>query len=140
MNKRTFQILFLTTGLALIGLSALALEPVNPVSLCDRFIKDTDIARCQAQAKKLDLDWYAATVCGQMDDDQEFLNCWKKIGGMSFSPQKMENCAKEDLSDSQRLSCLQATRDEVRPAKSRRPAAKTAAPVYQPLEIKPERN
>lgn len=104
-----------------------ALEPQNPVALCDRFIKPTDQKDCQKKAAKMDLDWYASSVCGLMQDDHEVMTCWQKIQGKQFSVQALEKCRDASMKDSDRLSCLGGG------ASSRSPASTSKSGVYQKL-------
>jgi hypothetical protein len=120
------------------SLQASAVDPVNPESLCDRFIKPTEKTACERSAKSLDLDWYAASVCNLVNDDQEFLNCWKKIDGQSYSPSDLASCAESDIKDTDRTLCL-IRLGKLASSQGRLPSSLTGkkkVPVYQELKIK----
>lgn len=119
---------------------AAALNPVEPSTLCERFIQKKEKRNCEEQAKKLDLDWYAATVCDLIESDTQFLKCWADVDGKIFSPPDLIDCASDDLQDEERRSCLQKTSLRVQ-ASDRSPASQTKKRLknpsgYQPLEVK----
>ncbi len=110
----------------------LAIEPINPHSLCERFVGEDDQKSCDARMKNDDVDWYAATVCSLVQDDQQFWSCWDKIKGVRFNPAQLDLCADDQkLKDSERIDCL--TKAQL----TRVPASeKPAAGEFQPLKIK----
>lgn len=114
-----------------------AVDPTNPEALCDRFLKSDDKTACVKKVKTMDLDWYAASVCDLIDDDDAMMACWKKIDGRSYSPADLAGCSDADMSDSDRVNCLikisRRTVDRKRSPASDAP--KKSMPVYQPLKI-----
>lgn len=102
-----------------------SLEPQNPIALCERFIKPTDQKDCEKKAGKMDLDWYASSVCGLMQDDHEVLACWEKIQKRTFTMDSLEKCRDVELSDSARLACLGGS--------GRAPASTGKSGAYQKL-------
>lgn len=131
--------MLLGTAPALAKLAA-ALNPVEPSTLCERFIQKKDKKNCEDQAKKLDLDWYAATVCDLIENDTQFLKCWAEVDGKIFSPPDLIDCVSDDLQDDERRSCLQKTSLKVQ-ASDRSPASQSKKRLkdlsgYQPLEVK----
>ncbi|UXR63268.1 hypothetical protein EZJ49_09270 [Bdellovibrio bacteriovorus] len=120
--------LFLIAGIPLI---ALALEPTNPSGLCDRFTGEKDITECQKKTEKENADWYATTVCNLQQDDKAFWACWDSIQGQSFRPQALQKCGEaQDMTDSQRQTCLDSSKQ------GRAPASADNAAGFQPLKIK----
>lgn len=118
------------------ALPALAVEPTNPEALCDRFLKPGDKASCAKKVKAMDLDWYAASVCNLIDDDDEMMNCWGKIDGRSYSPADLAGCSDADMSDADRVNCLMKISKRQAPDTKQRAPANSTKPVYQPLKIK----
>lgn len=119
---------------------AAALNPIEPSTLCDRFIQDQDKKQCERQAIKLDLDWYAASVCDLLDSDSQFLKCWTEVDGKIYSPPDLIDCVSEDLVDEDRRACLRRV-SKKDSATSRVPAAEGKAKgqkpaIFQPLNIK----
>lgn len=104
--------------IALIPLIALALEPTNPPGICDRFVSEKDAELCKDKVQKNEnVDWYAVTVCNLQKDDGQFWKCWESIQGQSFSPAALEKCGEDkDLSDTQRLTCVDSARGDRKPA------------------------
>ncbi|MBX2986876.1 MAG: hypothetical protein KF802_03175 [Bdellovibrionaceae bacterium] len=132
--------LLLALLLSSFALPAAAIDAVNPETLCERFLKDADRQSCRQQAKKLDLDWYAASVCALVDSDSEFMSCWQDVNGRHYSPPDLVECVTEDMADSERRDCLKrislknAKRDRL-PASS--PAAKKPVKKeYQDMKIR----
>lgn len=122
----TFLSITLAT-LVMIG-QAFALEAMNPVSLCGRMIHDKSKKECEVKAQRLKLDWYAATACNALTDDQKFLKCWHEVAGAEFNPDALSRCVEDpDDNDDSILKCIQSLKNNRMPA-SRRP--------YQTLEIK----
>ena len=103
----------------------MAIEPVNPHTLCERFVGEDDQKSCDARMKKDDVDWYAATVCSLMQDDTQFWNCWDKIKGASFNPDAVEKCADDSaMKDAERVACIDKAR-----------VGRNPASEFQPLKI-----
>ena len=92
----------------LIPIIALAIEPSNPVNLCERFVGDQEKADCLQKTSGTDLDWYAASMCSLQQEDNSFHLCLKEIEQASFNPEALKICAKDsESSDEQRLACIQ---------------------------------
>lgn len=112
--------------------SSFALEAMNPVSLCSRMIHDSDKKKCEKDAKKLKLDWYAATACNALNDDKKFMNCWQNISGAEFNPEAISRCVENpDDKDDSIFKCIISLKNIRLPASLKRP--------YQPLTIKKEK-
>ncbi|HRO67393.1 MAG TPA: hypothetical protein PL182_07505 [Pseudobdellovibrionaceae bacterium] len=109
---------------------AAALNPVEPSTLCERFIREKDKGRCQEKAKVMDLDWYAATVCDLIESDDQFLRCWSDVDGKIYSPPDLVDCASDDLTDEARRACL------VKISLKTAPSSRIPASIYQPLKKK----
>jgi hypothetical protein len=94
----------------IISLEALAIEPQNPVTLCDRFLVGPPKEDCEKKMKNWNPDWYLATVCNETFSDTSFYECvqYSKLG--SYSPQKLETCSGDGLTDIDRLSCVKSAR------------------------------
>lgn len=128
MISLLFGLLSSCVGLA----GGAAIEPINPESLCERFLKPADQSACVQRAKSMDLDWYAVSICNKIDDDDAFTDCWKKINGRSYSVPQLASCADETMTNSKRLQCLM--KSESRGKSERSPASiKKEKPIYQPL-------
>ena len=63
------SLVWLFLGLSsLVPLSAFAVEPQNPVTLCERFIAPDIKLNCEKKIKKMSPDWYLAGVCEKQFD------------------------------------------------------------------------
>lgn len=125
--------LFLKSQFALwlIPLIALAVTPTNPSSLCDRFVGEAEQKVCEVKTAKEEVDWYAATVCGQMSADGEFWKCWDKIKGAQFSPVQLDRCQSEHAAtDADRITCVEKSRLPRSPA-----SQKSGDGEFQSLKI-----
>lgn len=83
-----------------------AVEPQNPVTLCERFIAPDTKSNCEKKIKKMAPDWYLAGVCEKQFDDSEFWKCLDLSQTKNFSPVALEKCNAEGASDQDRLTCL----------------------------------
>jgi hypothetical protein len=154
--------LILKTHLAflLIPLLTLALEPNNPVTLCDRFVNDSDKAVCLEKINRNTSDWYASSACSLQEDDKNFLACLDEIKDGTYNPEALDLCAqRREASDVSRLKCLQKiknkdyTRAQIKKCEensthdliteclsssphTRTPASNAHQPGFQPLEIR----
>lgn len=121
---------------ASIPVLALAIEPTNPTTLCERFLTEPDIADCKHRTEKDSVDWYAASVCNQQKDHKAFWQCWNSVTGKHVNPQALNLCANnEDLSDLQRQACIEKTLSERKPAA----ASVNGHDSFQPLRFKHSR-
>lgn len=115
----------------ILGSPVQAIEPQNPLFLCERFIEGPERTECEERMTKLKPDWYLATVCNKNFDDKSFYDCTEltKLGG--FAPDKLDSCVGDEHNDSSRINCVKAalTKPEkaFQPA-TLKPAAKKAAP------------
>jgi len=118
MGSRLLAPLFL-----MISLSAHALEPQNPVALCERFLIGPPKEACEKKMKSLKPDWYLATVCNENFDDQAFYDCvgLTKLG--NYSPLKLEVCGGSELSDLDRIACVRSASSNSREAFQQRAPA-----------------
>jgi hypothetical protein len=83
----------------------------------ERMIAHEDRKQCTSLADKLKLDWYAATACQAINDNQKFLNCWKKIAGGEFNTEALGRCVENiDNSDDSILTCIVSLKDKRSPA------------------------
>ncbi len=99
--------------------NSFALEAMDPASLCSRMIHETGKKECEIKAKKLKLDWYAATACNALNDDKIFMNCWQKIAGSEFNPEALGRCVENpDDQDDMILKCILTLKDNRQPASS----------------------
>lgn len=106
--------------LLVIPLFTLALEPSNPVALCDRF-EGNEVKKCEQRMQKEEVDWYAATVCNLQKDTTSFWKCWDEARNTQFIPAKLEKCGEDkQLDDLQRLSCLKEAKADREPASSKK--------------------
>jgi hypothetical protein len=97
----------------LIPLLALAIEPNNPITHCDRFIGDADKAACIEKSQKMQPDWYASAACSLQDEDKNFLVCLDEIKDGDYHPEALELCAQgREISDEARLHCLQKIKNK----------------------------
>lgn len=86
-----------------------ALEIVDPGSLCERFEKKEDLKNCQQLVDTKRPDTYVASACQNLDDNKLFLQCLDFASRVEVDPKQLETCAKEELTDQERWSCLQKT-------------------------------
>lgn len=120
--------------LCMFSLAAQALEPVNPLGLCSRFIAEEDIQNCEKKLGKDNVDWYAATACSLQKDDEAFWKCWKLVKGKSFNPRKIEKCGEGyELSDQGRLECLKKALGKRAPSS----VSVDSKEIFQPLKKQP---
>lgn len=108
-----------------------ALQPQDPKASCDRFL-GSDQAVCEKKLSEMNPDWYLAAVCNRQFDDQLFYECVSKGIRHSFSPTALQKCDSEDLSDQERMTCIDAAKaplaDSFQDKKvSRKPASQPAA-------------
>lgn len=97
--------LALSLILSLSAAPALALEPRDPSSLCDRFL-GSDQETCEKKISELNPDWYLAAVCNRQFDDKLFFECVGLSQKHSFSPLSLEPCDASELSDMDRMKCV----------------------------------
>lgn len=103
--------------------SALALEPENPKSHCERFLNGDPQINCEKRMEVLKPDWYLAAACSRTFDDKIFYQCLGTKGAVS--PKLLESCA-GDLEDSERLNCVRksvVTADRAFQRSDRQPAS-----------------
>jgi hypothetical protein len=99
-----------------------ALEAMNPISLCERMINEKSLKECQSKAETLNLDWYAATACNAVDDNNNFIKCWKNISGAQFNPDSLARCVENpDDKDDSVMNCIAALKNNRGPASLREP-------------------
>lgn len=92
---------------------ALAIEPTNPVELCDRLITEAEKSQCLTKTTPGQLDWYAASACGKLQEDKNFMNCLEQIKDSFFNPQALELCSRSvEMTDEARSSCLQKIKNK----------------------------
>ena len=110
-------------------LSVFAIEPMDPKSMCaERMVEKKDIQLCEVKTTQLKLDWYAATACHAINDNQKFMKCLKNISGGEFNVDALDRCVeKVEDSDDSILSCITALKNK------RSPASKGS---FQTLKIK----
>lgn len=89
-----------------IPLLVLAIDAVNPSSLCDRFVTKPEQHKCQARIDKLDPDSYLASACEKQFSEEAFWSCLELGKSMAFDPKKMDPCFGNEINDTQRLECL----------------------------------
>jgi hypothetical protein len=83
-----------------------ALEAQEPTSLCDRFLGSAQEA-CVKKITEMKPDWYLASVCNLQFDDKIFFDCLSLGAKHSFSPSALEACTAPDLSDADRMICIE---------------------------------
>ncbi len=106
--------------------TSFALEAMDPMSLCNRMVIKTEKDACELKAKRLKLDWYAATACNALSDDKKFINCWNEISGAEFNPDSLSRCVENpDDQDDSVLNCIVLLKNKRVPAS-----------IYQSLEVK----
>ncbi|MFN7454437.1 MAG: hypothetical protein ACK5RO_07235 [Pseudobdellovibrionaceae bacterium] len=54
-------------------------NPVNPATLCDRFVTEKDKLDCQARYDLKNMDWYLAGNCDAQFSDEDFHSCMKAL-------------------------------------------------------------
>lgn len=93
-------------AISLVPLMVLAIESINPKTVCDRFVNSDDQKKCQNKIQKLKLDSYLSGVCQKQFNDEAFWSCMELSEVASFDPKKIDRCTTNDLSDDQRFNCL----------------------------------
>lgn len=91
------------------SITCFGLQPQDPKSLCDRFL-GSDQAACEKKMTELKPDWYLATVCNRQFDDKLFYDCVSKGVRSTFSPMALQACDSDELSDTARMSCIDAAK------------------------------
>lgn len=89
--------------------ATLALEPQDPKALCDRFL-GSDQETCEKKMTDLKPDWYLAAVCSHQFDDKLFYECVSLSQKHSFSPLSLEPCDSAELSDTDRMKCVESAK------------------------------
>ncbi|MEZ0391462.1 MAG: hypothetical protein ACAH59_04555 [Pseudobdellovibrionaceae bacterium] len=110
--------------------TASALEPQNPIALCERFLEGPEKVECEKKMKDLSPDWYLATVCNQNFTDPSFYECVELTKTGAFSPRKLDLCTRDGISDSTRIACIKAAKTNTLEAFQNR----------QPAEINPKKS
>jgi hypothetical protein len=93
-------------AIILVPLLVLAIESINPHTICDRFTSPSEQKSCQARIQHLNPDSYLAGVCQKQFDNDAFWNCMELSKTASFDPKKADKCATSDMNDEQRIACL----------------------------------
>lgn len=98
--------------------STYAIQPMDPKSMCsERMIERKEIQLCEVKTTQLKLDWYAATACHAINDNQKFMKCLKNISGGEFNVEALNRCVeKVDDADDSILACITALKDKRSPA------------------------
>jgi hypothetical protein len=113
---------------------AFALEPANPITLCERFLAEKDVQNCKVRTEKDSVDWYAAAVCNLQKENDAFWGCWKSVENRKISPLALAPCTgNEEFTDDQRQACVNQALGERAPA-----SVKSNGP-FQPLKVKGSR-
>lgn len=102
MNKSLKSII----AISFVPLVVLAIESINPKTVCDRFVNPDDQKYCHTKIEKLNADSYLTGVCQKQFDDDAFWDCMELGQVASFDPKKIDHCSVTELSDQQRLTCL----------------------------------
>ncbi len=105
MRYRFYILALLLSNLTCFTCLTWAIEPTNPLTLCERFIAPETKKDCENKIKKIAPDWYLATVCEKQFEDKDFFSCLELSEKYNFSPAKLGPCA-EHMLDSERLGCL----------------------------------
>jgi hypothetical protein len=129
--KKMFIHFILGLSCVFILSNAHAIEPTNPMTLCERFIAPETQKECQKKISKLGPDWYLATICEKQFDDGDFYSCLQMSQNYNFTPDQLSKCDEPGFNDVERLGCLKtisgniAFQDEKKPSPSQRlPASK----------------
>lgn len=114
----------------LLSLTLFAADPINPMTLCDRFLAKEEIKECEFRIKATRPDWYLAGVCQQQFDNEAFFECLSLSRGNNFDPIEIQKCAGTEMNDSERMGCLQGIAKATPPQfekEKRSPASKKKA-------------
>ena len=90
--------------LSQIGFSQ-TVEPVEPKTLCERFINEAEKKTCFDKLSAVMPDGYLAAVCDQQFDTDQFYKCLELSSKMQFDPKSLYGCAKP-MMDDERVECL----------------------------------
>ncbi len=88
-----------------ISLYTNAVEPVNPLQHCDRFVQSNQKTFCENKMNKLKPDWYLANVCSRFFEDDDFYECIELTTVGHFDPIKITLCENEEK-DGARMTCI----------------------------------
>lgn len=100
---------FVLFGLCLVTLVPIlghALEPKNPETLCERFIDHRQKEDCLAEMKKVQPDWYLASLCEKIFDNAQFYSCLEMSSKADFSPESLQACDNDENNDQETLNCI----------------------------------
>ena len=89
-------------------ISAFAADPINPMTLCDRFLAKEEIKECEFRIKATRPDWYLAGACQHQFDNEAFFECLSLSRGNTFDPVEMQKCSGPDMNDAERMNCVQS--------------------------------
>ena len=110
--------------LLLISFQAIASDPINPQTLCDRFLTGEEIKECEFRIKAIRPDWYLASACQHQFDNESFFECLSFSRTYTFNPRTIEKCESGELSDEQRTNCVKSVAiKEKKYSKERLPAS-----------------
>jgi len=93
-------------AILLVPLLVWAIDSINPVTLCDRFVTSVEQKSCQEKIQKMKPDSYLAGLCQHQFEDDSFWQCLEVGQTAKINPKKLEACFPTDLNDADRLSCL----------------------------------
>jgi len=98
-------------------LSSFAIEPTNPEFMCaDRGLVKKEFVTCMEKTK-LKLDWYAATACHAIQNNQKFVKCLQDIVGGDFNNEALDRCVENiDNSDESIFACILSVKNKRFPA------------------------
>ncbi len=127
--------LWLLASLVILSQSvANALDPRNPVTLCERFISLEDKKFCEQKVLEMQPDWYLAGICEHQYEDQSFYDCLSLSNKSDFPLAKLPVCESPSLADEERMNCLKGIAVVSKPlprgrSKERLPAAAKPKPI-----------
>lgn len=101
---------------------AVAIDAIEPVELCERFLREDQKAKCLKDLKRSEPDSYLAAICDRQDQNQAMMECLKLSSEFEFDPRGLQNCGADSLSDEDRIGCLRRIGKAWKPAADRLPA------------------
>ncbi len=110
----------------------------DPLEYCERFIKKEQKDFCEQEVSKEKLDWYFASYCDRIFDDEMFLQCLKKAQKTSVNPLNLKNCD-QFRTDASIQKCLaQLDLEASGGAKEKRTPAhnNSKEPAYKPMRFR----
>ena len=84
-----------------------AIEPINPKTLCERYLAESKQQECEKKIERISPDWYLSATCEKIFDEGYFWECIELNTIASFNPNKVGEC-QSNSKDYQILDCVKS--------------------------------